>query len=268
LVVQTADGGEKAYYLNPQRLMELRVESAQVTKTASSPDTSWFWMPTFATQGVPDQVPALTELRLRVVGNAVLEDGRQIGIVGEPGKESRSLRVCFYSPDDESRERREDSPRDKSTPHQWAAPMVWFSRANRRLGFDDRWNIECLLPQATLATLASAVSSGELLGLRLRLALSNIYAESLPPSESDWFLRPSPTESTTEFPVPARGCVDGLTLELASFKNAPGEEVSADEPDSGQIALQTLAAGVERLQSTVKVVGGLIAFFVLLLVFK
>lgn len=126
LVVQTADGGEKTYYLNPQRLMELRVESAQVTKTASSPDTSWFWMPTFATQGVPDRVPALTELRLLVVGNAELEDGRRIGIIGEPGKESRPLHVCFYSPDDESRERREDSLGDKSTPHQWAAPWSGF----------------------------------------------------------------------------------------------------------------------------------------------
>lgn len=146
--------------------------------------------------------------------------------------------------------------------------MVWFSRANRRLGFDDSWNIECKLPQATLATLASAISSGELLGLRLRLTLSNIYAESLPPSESDWFLRPSPTESTTEFPVPARGCVDGLTLELGSFRKAPEAAVSAKEPESTQVALQMLVVHIERLRGTVKVVGGLIAFFLLLVAFN
>jgi phosphate:Na+ symporter len=260
LVIEGSDGKPDTYYLNPIRTMRLTAQELKVSFGASS-----------LTFGVPERLPAP---RFSVHGTAWLEGG-YISVIGEPYNRSRVLNISFaaYSEADVQAREEEGGKFPKLV-------TVWFSRRDWEIGNQDSWAIECYVSPQLSDAMASGVSSGTVRRLNIGLTLEGIYSDDnwAPPSVgTNWFLRPSRTDNTIEFPDMARGGITTLDIGLGQvdLRAAPDPEDGEDEEEERQpeldqraIALGALSRNVEQLQATVKTVGWAIAAVLTVLVFK
>lgn len=280
LVIETAEGKEETYYLNPIRTMYLRVEQLQVVKSFSSHDGWAFWHRVLRDQGAPEPpMEPAPELTAAVSGTAVLEAGR-IGIIGAPGSKARVFRIAIM-PGDEG----EQDARDKWAQEHGKQPFgqlttVGFTRHDWEIGNDDEWFIQCEVSAGTMETIASAVSSGALREARIGLQLRDIYTDddwSPPSCSTDWFLRPSKGDNSIDSPESAYGAVSSLVLALEAIDLRPQAEAVPEscedaptevEPHPTVAGLAAVGAGIKSLRDTVKWVGGLIALALLMLAFK
>lgn len=272
LVIETPEGKEQTYYLNPIRTMYLHVQKLQISKGLH--------LYHFGDAELGPQ----PELSLYVLGTATLE-GRSISVIGDPGNKTRTLSLSFKAPNEEGKQSEDAAQKQGKTPR-YTSATVGLNRHDWEIGNDDDWFAECEVSPDTLIAISSAVSSGRLRGMTVGLTLEGIYSDDdwAPPSvKTDWFLRPNRSDDTIDFPELARGDITRLWLDLASVDLRPQSEEANPEPealddpapapmaaqmDHHTTVLYVLAGNVEKLRGTLKWVGGLIAFFLLVLAFK
>ncbi|GIZ53912.1 hypothetical protein [Noviherbaspirillum aridicola] len=274
LVIETPEGKEETYYLNPVRTMRLDVEKLQVHRGGSQIHL------------LNEDLPAPPNLSLYVLGTASLE-GRSISIIGEPDNKTRRLTIAFRTLDIEGRERREDWSRKYDKPVRFTGATVGFLRSDWETGNDNEWFVECEVSPDMLDEIASAVSSKSLRRMSVGLTLSGIYADEnwAPPSaRTDWFLRPNREDNTVENPEMAHGEVTSINLSLADADLRPQQDqeedaelpaddtpavlTSAIEPNVSVSNIDALTTNIEKLRVTLKWVGGFIAFFLMILAFR
>lgn len=272
LVIETPEGKEQTFYLNPSDRMNLHMQNLQVHQSAS---TFSFSIPGDPDPEKPEWLP---ELSVEVKGAATLGGGF-ISVIGEPTNKAHSATVSFHIVEDDFRKQMEESWAKKPSMPRFAGATVGFSRAHGEIGKDE-WSIDCYVSPAVMIEIADAVTGGQLRAMTLDLKLRNIYSDvnwsrSL---GTTWFLRPNRSDNSISMPDTAHGEICFLNLELARFEvlsklveDEPEEEpeiIPEAAPDPQALALKVLAANIEKLRSTLKWIGGLVFAALLLVAFK
>lgn len=266
LVIQTQEGKEETYYLNPIRSMRLIVEELQVSCGASA-----------LSLGMPGRLPPP---QFSVRGTAWLEGGH-ISVIGEPANKSRTLSISFKAYDEADIANREAEL--GKMPH---TVSLGFVRRDWEIGNDDEWFVECYVAPAMMDAIAAAISGRTLKRMTVSLTLDGIYSDDnwAPPSAgADWFLRPSRSDNSLQFPEMVHGGIMVLDLGLARADLRAKLEPEPGEPDLDDLeqthadalipaeqlqAIQALASNIEKFRGTVKTVGWAIAAVLLVLALK
>lgn len=273
LVIEGADGKEVTYYLEPIRTMVLEVETLEVVQGGDNYglSTDEPWQP--------------LKVSLRLQGKAVLEDD-SISVIGEPQNRSRSLTIGFKELSGEWLTRLLTLASKNGGDSKFLGVTLGFTRRDWEIGNQDSWWVECGLAPEVMQVLTSAISSKSIRGLRVGLRLFDIYTDDnwAPPSmRVTWFLRPNRRDNTIGLPEMAHGELTSFTLTLdeADLRKHESDKVEEEHelvgdsgmppmqpPDFEGQAILALAANVERLRGTLKWVGGLVAFFLMVMAFK
>lgn len=205
LVIETHEGLQQTYLLNPNRTMYLHVRHLQVFNEARR----------FRFGDKELGLAPATSLYVR--GRAALEGG-SISVVGDPDNKVHMLGIGFHALDEDIRYRREELvQRQGSAPH-YTCARVGFVHHKLGLGNDDDWFVQCEVPPDTLNAISHAVSCGTMGEMTVGLALQGIYAagDGTPQSaKNDWFLRPSRRDNTVEAPEMAQGDIALFSFEQA-----------------------------------------------------
>lgn len=279
LVIESPDGKEETYYLEPIRTMWLEIEMLQLTQQGSSYG--------FSTDEPWQPLKVSPHLR----GRAVLED-RSISVIGEPNNKSRTLAIGFKELNAESlielqdQAKLNDQAQKEDEDRKFRGVTLGFSRSDWEIGGEDEWWVECYVSPETMQEMVSAVSSNSMRGLSVGLRLCDLYTNdkwSPPSMKVSWFLRPSRRDNSINLPAPAYGEMTSFDLRLAESDLRKSEtnqseddlELSGDsdmtptpKTDVKAEAVLALSANVEKLRGTLKWVGGLITFFLMLMAFK
>ncbi|RYH66486.1 MAG: hypothetical protein EON54_04900 [Alcaligenaceae bacterium] len=217
-----------------------------------------------------------------ITGTAVLQD-RDISIIGEPEKKSRTLELSIW---DREIPLREDGEQPGfSTPAGFA--NIGFNRADWEHGTKDQWYVALYLPKATFEPLIAAIEEGKVatMILMLRLKVFTTHHPMAPGArDKNLFLRPADPSDTLDWPKHANGYVSSIIMKNVFHAIAPPSEpdpyASEDNPnteipDSARIpadpvatAVLALSANVEKLRTSLKWGAGLIFIALLFLVGK
>ena len=211
LAIETRDGAEKAYCLNPERTMYLHVRQLQVSSEVNLFRFS------------EDDLGLAGETSLCVRGTATLQDGA-ISVIGDPDNVVRTLAIDFYALDEIQRRKRKALAQQRGAASHDAAARVGFLRHSPGTGLDDDWFVLCQILPATLRAISSAVSDGTMGAMSVGLALRGIYcrgASASPSAAVDWFLRPNHRDNTVNAPDMAHGDITLLSFEQAQVDSSP-----------------------------------------------
>ena len=218
LVIETPEGKEETYYLDPIRSICLHVENLQVDNIAKC--TADFETKTL------EPLPGLS---LRIRGTAEIINKSffnecTISVLGERGNKTRTLNICFWP-------LHADPPKqdeEKNTPP-YGKTFVGLNRPNE-------WFIECYVSIDTLIAISSAVSSGTFGKMTVCLKLQEIYTDADPYAplmeDTNWFLRPNRRDNSIESPGIVSGGITSLIFTLVPINISMPETASSPQTDT------------------------------------
>lgn len=209
LVVETRDGEEQTYCLNPSRTMYLHARRLQTSSEANL----------FRFDG--DSLGLTPESPLFVRGMATLED-RSIAVIGDPDSAACTLAIGFHALDDELWLKHKELAQMLGKAPHYTHARVGLARDSGDI--DDDWFVECQVPPATLRAMANAVSRGAMPAMRVGLALRGIYssgARASQPVKTGWYLRPNRRDNSVDAPEMAYGDITLLSFEEAPAHSPP-----------------------------------------------
>ena len=205
LVIETHEGLQQTYLLNPNRTMYLHVRHLQVFNEARR----------FRFGDKELGLAPATSLYVR--GRAALEGG-SISVIGDPDNKVHMLGIGFHALDEDVRYKREELAQKQGKAPRYACATVGFVHHNLGIGNDDDWFVQCEVSPDTLDAIAHAVSCGTMGAMTVGLALQGIYTgrDCAKLSEkNDWFLRPNRRDDAVEAPEMAHGDIALLSFEQA-----------------------------------------------------
>ncbi|KWT97720.1 MULTISPECIES: hypothetical protein [unclassified Variovorax] len=231
---------------------------------------------------IQDETDEGVQAKRYITGTAVLQD-RDISIIGEPDKKTRTLELGIWD--------REVPLRDDGEQPAFSAPAgfanIGFNRADWENGTKDQWYVALYLPKAAFEPLIAAIAEGKVASIIvvLRLKVFTTHHPMAPGARNEnLFLRPADPGDTLDWPKHANGYVNSIitknTLHAIAPPPEPDPYASEDEPnteipasapipaDPVAAAVVALSANVEKLRTSLKWGAGLIFVALLFLVGK
>lgn len=275
--IQYTDADGKAHTYYPNRRIWLEVQTLELL--------------TFLRE--PQEQGAEPQLVTRVRGTAVLED-YSISVVGDPATRVRKLTIVLAA--EEAQPKPEEPEVETFAFGQLGRAMLGFNRADWEIGNSDEWWIECYLSKPFIEAMISDTRSGQIHGMQLSLSLKGLYTteHSMAPvsSRGHLFIRPNKRDNTIKLPELATGDVRSIHFASSSRDLRKPELLEPEAPlvtelpieddalltaaeapeivrdDLVATAIGHLNARLEKMHGTVKWVGGLIVFALLIVAFR
>lgn len=219
---------------------------------------------------------AMHRLAVSITGQFSFSNCTGLSVIGEPADKVKSIRVSIYAGNPAALG---ELLKDPENPSALGFAEMGFIKGDVELGSYDMFFMDVLLPEETVRALADEVTAGRVKNLHLGGRFQNLYTDLEPfmplAEKRPLFLRPDARENRVDWPEGANGFLESLQAvgpevvltqqEQEQHTWSVQEEAAAPSPAQPD---SQLAGAVESLRKTVKWVGGLIAFGLLLLVLK
>lgn len=270
LIETKKDGSEKTYYPK-QFATDWTCEKLQVCQSFAYRDKEELGPPKVLTY---------------IAGTARLEFDHNVSIIGEPENSTVTVDLSFRPDDSPELLISNDAGEVEGfrLSRSYGRANMGFNRADWETRTSDCWWLECRLHSSALQHLIDAISNGTLERASLSVRLNNLFTDGAPYipfiEREHLFLQPNIKDNSIDLPEMAYGWLERLGLHLRSFDVTPPTELGSNyEQEEKKVtvgpelspavqASQLMAAHVDALRGTIKWVGGLIAFFLFLLLFK
>jgi len=226
-----------------------------------------------------------TEIRTYISGVARLVDDYNLSIIGEPANKTKILSITFELGEGPYVNR--DDPEFEALAIQrtgHGTAMLAFNRADWELNSSDEWWLSCTITSTAFNMLKDSIEKQTLRQANVGLQLKDLFSDQHPYGfgPSRLYLRPNTKDNSLEIPHHAFGSVSDINISCSSsilVQDVPQQEIDDEpEPDSSfekEMPAHTpnadsllMAAQVDALRKTLKWVGGIIAFALLILAFK